>query len=161
MAGRAGLRVVAALRLLSGRALPSLAATAGLCSTVERCYTTNLSVCFADSSPDRGAFGRSGNPCWTLKVLSCAKNSAPLSRLTTSVRMPLVRALFRCRLPRQRSTLFLGSKKLCSSSRTKTDTPVAPPLGELSPKVTERVRCVTALLKKAGEPKARLRGFVV
>ena len=39
---------------------------------------TNLSVCFADSSPDRGALGRPGKPCCSLG-LNWAQGSGPCS----------------------------------------------------------------------------------
>ena len=39
---------------------------------------TNLSVCFADSSPDRGALGRPGKPCCPLG-LNWAQGSGPCS----------------------------------------------------------------------------------
>ena len=38
----------------------------------------NLSVCFADSSPDRGALGRPGKPCCSLG-LNWAQSSGPCS----------------------------------------------------------------------------------
>ena len=41
-------------------------------------WEANLSVCFADSSPDRGALGRPGKPCCSLG-LNWAQGSGPCS----------------------------------------------------------------------------------
>ena len=55
------------------------------------------------------------------------------------------RALSSCRWPRQRSTTVPEKIRLCSSRVGLTGTPEAPPLGELSPKVTERARMLTMI----------------
>ena len=53
------------------------------------------------------------------------------------------RTLSSCRWPRQRSTTVPETSCFARPAWNPTDTPVAPPLGELSPKVTERARTLT------------------
>ena len=62
------------------------------------------------------------------------------------------RTLSSCRESWQRSTTVSDKIRLCSSRVGLTGTPVAPPLGELSPKVTERARMLEGrlLLFRAG-----------
>ena len=55
------------------------------------------------------------------------------------------RTLSSCCWPRQRSTTVPEKIRLCSSRVGLTGTPEAPPLGELSPKVTERARMLTVI----------------
>ena len=73
-----------------------------------------------------------------------------------------------CRESWQRSTTVSDKIRLCSSRVGLTGTPVAPPLGELSPKVTERARMLTGglllfctrhgILKKKNPPTRREKG---
>ena len=71
---------------------------------------------------------------WTPEARYGAKGRALLTGTAASGQ----RTLSSCHWPRQRSTTAHETNKLCSSSVGLPDTPVAPPLGELSPKVTER-----------------------
>ena len=70
------------------------------------------------------------------------------------------RALLSCRWPRQRSTTVPEKIRLCSSRVGLTGTPEAPPLGELSPKVTERARMLTENHKR-GDGIALTKGLLI
>ena len=78
------------------------------------------------------------------------------------------RTLSSCRESWQRSTTVSEKIRLCSSRVGLTGTPEAPPLGELSPKVTERARTLAGglllfctrhgILKKKNPPTRREKG---
>ena len=76
---------------------------------------------------------------WTPEARYGAKGRALLQRAAASGQYPLSS----CRESRQRSTTVSEKIRLCSSRVGLTGTPEAPPLGELSPKVTERARTLT------------------
>ena len=101
------------------------------------------SVLRTATSPEGRGIGRPGQPCCSLGP-DGAQGAGPCSHWQ--------RHLYCSRESRQRSPTVPDCKKLRSSSTTTTDSPVALPLGELAPKVTERVLlpAVPPLPSKAG-----------
>ena len=99
-----------------------------------------LSVSLRSPAPPKGEplAGRATS-YWTPEPRYGAKGRALLQRAAASGQ----RTLSSCREPRQRSTTVSEKIRLCSSSVGLTGTPEALPLGELSPKVTERARTLT------------------
>ena len=98
--------------------------------------TTSQSLLRNASSPGRGAIGRPGQPCCS-RGPNRAQGAGPCSHWQ--------KHLYCCCESWQRSSVVSERKKLCSSSTTITDSPVAPLSGELagvSP--TERFRQAAA-----------------
>ena len=110
---------------------------------------TNLSVCFADSSPDRKdslrpegdvansdrgrtTLGRPGKPCCSLGLKLGARQRALFSLEATAELRSTKECWASSRESRQRSPVVPDCGKLCSSRTTTTDSPVAPLLGELA-----------------------------
>ena len=101
-----------------------------------------LSLAFARQLPQRGSHWQAGQLSSGRLRPDIAQKGGPCLR---GQRLLDKRALSSCRWPRQRSTTVPEKIRLCSSRVGLTGTPEAPPLGELSPKVTERARMLTVI----------------
>ena len=105
-----------------------------------------LSLAFARQLPQRGSHWQAGPlPTGRLRP-DMAQKGGPCLR---GQRLLDKRTLSSCRWPRQRSTTVSEKIRLCSSRVGLTGTPEAPPLGEVSPQVTERARMLTVIRRRS------------
>ena len=115
------------------RAAGSCCSRLPLCPMLRSDEPLNLSVGLAPASfPDRGALGRPGQPCCSLGLKLGARQRALFSLEATAGLRSTKECWASSRELRQRSPAVSGSRKLCSSSTTITDSPVAPLPGELA-----------------------------
>ena len=106
------------------------------------CRACPLSLAFARQLPQRGSHWQAGSLSTGRLRPDMAQKGGPCLR---GQRLLDKRTLSSCCWPRQRSTTVSEKIRLCSSRVGLTGTPEAPPLGELSPKVTERARMLTVI----------------